>query len=245
MRVTMAGAGNAFGDGGLLQSCVHVQPAGADGALLIDCGASALSGLKRLGLDPGDVAVVAVSHLHGDHFGGLPYLILDGQFSRRLRPLHLVGPPGLGERLEQAMEVLFPGSTAVTRRFAVRVHEVAPGSRVEVEGCGVQAFEADHAAGAVALALRVEVGGRTIGYSGDSAWTDTLIEVADGADLFVCEAYTFDRPVRYHLHVPDLLARLGELRCGRLLLTHAGPQVLARRAELGLELAEDGMVVEL
>ncbi|MEU4229999.1 MBL fold metallo-hydrolase [Nonomuraea sp. NPDC026600] len=95
------------------------------------------------------------------------------------------------------------------------------------------------------LALRVGVAGRTIAYSGDGAWTDTLIDVADGADLFVCEAYTFDRAVPYHLHLPDLIANLDRLRCERLVLTHAGPQVLGRRADLAFELAEDGLVVEV
>ena len=39
-----------------------------------------------------------VSHLHGDHFGGLPFPILDGQFSRRPGPLAVVGPPGMAAR---------------------------------------------------------------------------------------------------------------------------------------------------
>jgi ribonuclease BN (tRNA processing enzyme) len=245
VRVTMVGTGNAFGDGGRMQTCLHIQVAGHDTAMLVDCGATALTGLKRLGLEPGDIAVIAISHLHGDHFGGLPFVILDGQFRRRVRPLHLVGPPGLTARLEQAMEVFFPGSSSVRRRFAVDVHELSPGSSIEVEGRAVHATEVDHQAGAPSFALRVTVEGRTIAYSGDSAWTDRLLDVADGADVFVCEAYTFDRPVRYHLHLPELIARLGRLRCRRVLLTHPGPQVLARRADLELELAEDGLVVEV
>jgi hypothetical protein len=72
---------------------------------------------------------------------------------------------------------------------------------------------------------------------------------AEGADLFVCEAYTFDRPVRHHLHLPELIEHLDRLRGTRVLLTHPGPQVLARRTELKvdleLELAEDGLVVEV
>lgn len=49
----------------------------------------------------------------------------------------------------------------------------------------------------------------------------------------------------YHLHLPDLIANLDRLRCERLVLTHAGPQVLGRRADLAFELAEDGLVVEV
>jgi ribonuclease BN (tRNA processing enzyme) len=259
VRVTVAGAGDAFGTGGRLQTCLHLRPMrprGRAGAVLVDCGATALTGLKGLGLEPCDVSVAAISHLHGDHFGGLPFLILDGQFRRRERPLHLVGPAGLADRLTHAMETLFPGSANVRRRFDVHVHELsADGDPVTVDtggggGAGavsVRGFGVDHEAGAPALGLRVTVAGRTVAYSGDTSWTDVLIDVADGADLFVCEAYTFDRPVRYHLHVPDLVARLDRIRCGRILLTHAGPQVLARRAELGaeLELADDGMIVEL
>ena len=96
--------------------------------MLLDCGATSLSALKRLGIDPGEIAAVFVSHLHGDHFGGLPFLILDGQFSRRTRPLAVVGPPGTATRLADTMECLFPGSSTAPRRFAVEVTELAPGT---------------------------------------------------------------------------------------------------------------------
>ncbi|XVQ10475.1 MBL fold metallo-hydrolase [Spirillospora sp. CA-255316] len=245
VTVSVIGAGDAFGSGGRLQTCLHVQPPDRDASLLIDCGATALTGLKRGGVEPNDVSVVAISHLHGDHFGGLPFLILDGQFRRRVRPLHLVGPPGLAERLERAMEVFFPGSTSVTRRFPVQLHELPPGSTASVDGHHIQAFGVDHQAGAPALALRVAIAAKTIAYSGDTAWTDTLVDVADGADLLICEAYTMERAVPYHLHLPDLIANRDRLRCARLLLTHAGPQVLARRADLEIQLADDGSVIEI
>ena len=67
-----------------------------------------------------------VSHLHGDHFGGLPFLILDAQFAGRTAPLVVAGPPGTGQRLTEAMECLFPGSSRVRRRFAVEVTELRP-----------------------------------------------------------------------------------------------------------------------
>jgi ribonuclease BN (tRNA processing enzyme) len=245
VRVTVAGSGDAFGSGGRLQACLHLQPLDQGQAVLLDCGASALAGLKRYGLEPDEVTVVAVSHLHGDHFGGLPYLLLDGQFRHRYRPLHLVGPPGIRQRLEQAMEVLFPGSGGVRRHFATYVHELPPGGMLEVERVTVQAVGVEHASGAAALGLRLRLAGRVVAYSGDTAWTDSLIELADGADLFVCEAYTASRRVRYHLDLPTLRANLQRLRCGRLLLIHPGPEVLEQRDQLELELADDGTVIEL
>ncbi|HEY7485693.1 MAG TPA: MBL fold metallo-hydrolase [Streptosporangiaceae bacterium] len=246
VRLTVAGSGDAFGTGGRLQTCLHLQARGRPDAVLIDCGATALTGLKRLGLEPNEVSVVAISHLHGDHFGGLPFLVLDGQFRRRTRALHVIGPVGLADRLTQAMETFFPGSATADRRFAVHVHELdVAGDPVEIDGVAVRGFAVDHAAGAPALGLRVTVAGRTIAYSGDTSWTDALVKVADAADLFVCEAYTLDRAFRYHLHVPDLLANRDRLRCRRLLLTHAGPQVLERRADIAFELADDGTVIDL
>ena len=83
---------------------------------LIDCGTSSLIAMRRFGVDPNSVRTVFVSHLHGDHFGGLPFLMLDAQlYGRRSVPLTLVGPPGFRERLVQAMELFFPGSSKIER----------------------------------------------------------------------------------------------------------------------------------
>src|ERR1700727_678830 len=136
LTVTFAGSGDAFGSRGVYQACIPLRPAGGS-PVLLDCGATSLSALKRLGLDPGEVATVFVSHLHGDHFGGLPFLILDGQFSHRSRPLAVVGPPGTARRLADTMECLFPGSSAVPRRFGVEVTELTPGTAATVDGTAV------------------------------------------------------------------------------------------------------------
>ena len=147
----------------------------------MDCGSTSLTALTARGLDPGEIGTVFVSHLHGDHFGGLPYLVLDGQFRGRTRPLNVAGPPGTAARLRQAMEVLFPGSADVARRFRVGVTELVPGGRTTVGGVDVSSFEVSHPSGAPPLALRLTVDGQVIAYTGDTAWTDALPAVADGA----------------------------------------------------------------
>ena len=86
MKLTIVGSGDAFGSGGRLNTCFFLETAKA--ALLIDCGASALPALKGQGIEPNRIDAIILSHLHGDHFGGLPFLLLDGQFlSRREKPL--------------------------------------------------------------------------------------------------------------------------------------------------------------
>src|ERR671919_2903830 len=122
MQVRFVGSGDAFGSGGRWQTCIQLAASGQ--TLLVDCGATSLVALKAQRIDPSTIDAVVVTHLHGDHFGGLPFLILDGQFSRRSRPLVVAGPPGLAERLTLTMEALYPGSSTVERRFGVEVIEL-------------------------------------------------------------------------------------------------------------------------
>jgi ribonuclease BN (tRNA processing enzyme) len=243
VTVQVVGAGDAFGNGGRFQACVSVRA--PEGHALLDCGATSLVAMKRLAIDPGTVDVVLVTHLHGDHFGGLPFLILDGQFSRRSRPLVVAGPPGLAERLPRTMEALYPGSSTVQRRFAVEIVELPARVETPVGPFRATAYPVDHASGAPAYALRLLAGGATIACSGDTAWTDSLLEAANGADLFVCEAYTYERAVRYHLPYAAIREHRDRLGCRRLLLTHPSPDLLAHRADLADDLAEDGQIVTL
>ena len=179
VALRFVGSGDAFGTGGRFQTCLHVS--GADAAVLIDCGTSSLISMKRDGVDPGEVGAVLLSHLHGDHFGGVPFLILDAQFSRRTRPLVIAGPPGVRARVETAMEAFFPGSTSISRKFSVEFIELVEGQAMRVGPATVTAFPVVHASGAPPAALRVEYGGRIITYSGDTEWTETLVDAARGA----------------------------------------------------------------
>lgn len=245
VTVTFAGSGDAFGSGGRHQACIHLRARDGTDPVLADCGATSLTALRRLGLDPGDIAAVFVSHLHGDHFGGLPFLILDAQFTHRAKPLAVAGPPGLDGRLAETMECLFPGSSAVPRRFRLEVTELQPAAAATVAGVQVTAWEVDHPSGAPALALRLGLGGRVIAYTGDTAWTDVLLEAADGADLLIAEAYRMDQDIPYHLRHADLAARRHLLASRRIVLTHLGPDVLGRPDQVLFETARDGLVLDI
>jgi ribonuclease BN (tRNA processing enzyme) len=244
LTVTFAGSGDAFGSGGRYQACIHLRPEHGS-PVLLDCGATSLPALKRLGLNPGEIAAVFVSHLHGDHFGGIPFLILDGQFSRRTAPLAVVGPPGTAQRLADTMECLFPGSAATARRFDVDVTELAPGTSAAVCGTTARAWGADHPSGAPALILRLDLAGKTIAYTGDTAWTPSIADAAAHADLLIAEGYYRDKNIPYHLRLADLDAHRDRLTAQRVIITHMSADVLGDDHAKSFDQARDGLIIDL
>lgn len=243
MQLTFLGSGDAFSSGGRFQACLHL--AGAAEPLLVDCGATTLVALKRAEIDPSSLGFVALSHLHGDHFAGLPWLILDGQFSKRTRPLRIAGPPGVGERVNRTFEALYPGATSVERAFETAYGEFSERTPYELGPARITPFGVRHSSGAPSYALRIEYGGKVIAYSGDTEWTDTLIDVADGADLFVCECNFYDLKAPGHLNYVALAENRPRINCARLVITHMSEQMLGHSTEVDLEMAADGASVSL
>jgi ribonuclease BN (tRNA processing enzyme) len=243
VRVRLLGSGDAFGSGGRLQTCILVESNGD--SCLLDCGASSLIALKRADIDPNGIGAILITHLHGDHFGGLPFFILDRQFSGCRDRLRIAGPPGLQARLIEAMEIFFPGSSAAQRRFEIQCQELPEGVPASVGPFLVTPYEALHACGAPAYALRVEIDGRVVAYSGDTAWTERLVTAASGADLFVCESSFYDRQVPFHLDYATLMEHRSELDCRRLVLTHMSSEMLSHLPDLEVETAHDGLEIIL
>jgi len=244
MRLQFVGCGDAFGSGGRQNTCFHVT--GPSANFLIDCGATALPALTRLGIARNDIELILITHFHGDHFAGLPFFLLDAQFSRRTRPLVIAGPEGIETRLAQVMEALFEHSSKTKQRFDLSVVALMPEERRAFGAIHVTPYPVVHGeSGGPFLAYRIEADDRIIAYSADTEWTETLVPLARDADLFIAEAYTYDRPVKNHLSLASLEARLADIRPKRLILTHMGDDMLERLETLGHVAAHDGMTVEL
>jgi ribonuclease BN (tRNA processing enzyme) len=244
MQLRFVGCGDALGSGGRFNTCFHVT--GNSVNFLIDCGASSLPALKRLGIARVAIDLVLITHFHGDHFAGLPFLLLDAQFTRRSRPLVIAGPHGIEAKLANLMEALFEHSSKTKQRFDLSVVALEPEQSRTFGEVKVTPYPVVHGeSGGPFLAYRIEAEGRVIVYSADTEWTDTLIPAARGADLFIAEAYYYDKIVKNHLSLKTLEAHLPEINAKRLVLTHMSDDMLARLGELPYTAAYDGMIVEL
>lgn len=244
VAIRCVGTGDAFGSGGRLNSCYHLAATGEQ--LLLDCGCSVLIGLQQCGLSAAEIDTVVVSHLHGDHFGGIPFLLLEAKYvSRRQRPLTLIGPPGLQRQVEAALEALYPGIIADGLEFPLVYRQLDLEKPLLQGSFQISCCQVKHGGSPDVYALRVAVAGKTICFSGDTEWTDNLVALADGSDLLIAECLAYAQPVPSHLDYQTLLQQRERLNCRKLVLTHAGPEVLARKAELELELVSDGDLLEL
>jgi ribonuclease BN (tRNA processing enzyme) len=244
MQLQIVGCGDALGSGGRLNTCFHVT--GARVNFLIDCGASSLPALKRLAIARDAIDLILITHFHGDHFGGLPFLLLDAQFTRRTRPLVVAGPEGIETRLTQVMEALFEHSSKTKQRFDLSVVALKPEETQAFGAAKVTPFPVVHGlSGGPFLAYRVEAEGRVIAYSADTEWTETLIPAARDADLFIAEAYYYDKVVKNHLNLKTLESHLAEIKPKRLILTHMSDDMLERLETLDYTAASDGMIVEV
>jgi len=245
MRLQFLGSGDAFGSGGRFNTCFHLERP-RHGNVLIDCGASSLVAIRKWGVDPNGISTVLVSHLHGDHFAGLPFFLLDAQFARRTRPLVIAGPEGIETKLPQAMEVMFEHSSKTQQKFEFSVLTLKPEQTHRLGAVKVTPYAVVHgASGGPFQGYRIEAEGRVIAYTADTEWTETLVPLGRGADLFIAEAYTFEKDVRNHLSLKALEAHLAEIAPKRLILTHMSDDMLSRLDGLAHESAQDGMIVEV
>jgi ribonuclease BN (tRNA processing enzyme) len=242
VAIRFLGTGNAFSDGGRSHACIHLEAPGA--SLLLDCGGSSLPAIKRA-MDPTTLQAIAISHLHGDHFGGIPYLLMEQYFTGRTAPLAIGGPRELQQRATRAGEALyvdFFGKTSLDYDVSFVTLRETP---VPLGGAEVSAHPVKHVAESDPHGLRVRIDGKLIAYSGDARWSDELVTVAKGADLFICESTNFATSDPAHLCYRELIADRAKLDCGRIILTHLGQEAIAHLAEMELETAEDGMLVNL
>jgi ribonuclease BN (tRNA processing enzyme) len=239
------GAGDAFASKGRFQAGYVISGAGHH--ILMDAGPTLLSSMKRVGLSTGDLDLVLISHLHGDHFSGLPFLILEYMYETpRSRPLILAGPPLLEERTWTLFRTMFPETDPADVARQLQFMVLEPGRSRQLDASlQVHSIRTPHMVNHLSLGFRIELGSKTIAFSGDTGWTEDLIPLSAGADLFLCECTYYDQPaLDFHISYTQFMSQRARFDPRHLVLTHIGREVLERESQIALEMANDGMVIE-
>jgi len=243
MKLHILGCGDAFGSGGRQQSSYLIDA--ADRLVLLDCGPTALLALKRAGFSPQSLDAILISHLHGDHFGGVPFFIIDYLYRQQRRePLLIAGPAGTESRVRQLFDLMY-GGTSAQSELPLEFQILHPEQPAQIAGFEVFPFRVPHQSQLISLGLKIGYRGKQLLFSGDSLWTECFIEYARGVDLFLCECSFYREQSGMHVNYQALQADFQRLQCRRLVLTHLGEEMLARRQELAVPIAEDGMILEL
>ena len=257
MKVTCVGSADAFHGAGRGHTCWLIDD--EHGAAMVDFGATALAGLRRLGRDPAqELDAVHFTHLHGDHIAGWPFLVLDAQHrARRSRPLLVTGPPGTRDRLQALWAACYADTAARSLGFSIDYRELLPGTEAVLAGRTVRVFRAQHMRPPhVALSLRIG----PVAFTGDTGAHGGLSELAQGAALLCAECTDLelrapaDEAERRHLSWAELRTLLPALGVGRVLLAHlsaearAAGSAIEREAsalDLDLRICDDGTAVDV
>ena len=243
MHLTIIGCGDAFGTGGRLQSAYLLDI--GQRKVLLDCGATTQIGFNRIGFNANEIDTVLISHLHGDHYAGLVWMLLSALYvTKRRVPLRVVGPPTIEARFTAMVEALFPDLSKTKRAFDLEFVEISVAKPYVDTDLNVTAFEVSHPSGAPSHALRITAAGRTLAFSGDTEWVDALVPCAADADLFLVECCAVDRPMKFHLNWRTIEQRLPQLSAKRIMLTHMNADMLGFAPSLKSDrilVAEDGL----
>lgn len=217
------GTGNAFAPGGLCWNGFLV-----DARFLFEAPPQALQSLNRLGVDANDLDAVILSHHHGDHFLGLPFLLLHWKYFGRARPATIVGPPGTRDLATGIARTVYPGVFDI--HYELRWVELADGESVQLGDLELQALAVRHDTRlSLNLGYVARLGGRTFAYTGDTGFCDALLVMAKAAEVLVSECSSFADPVPIHLNLRDDIPRLRDAMApnAQLLLTHLSPALAA------------------
>ena len=254
VRVTVVGCSGSYPGPDSPASCYLVQAADPvepdrTWSLVLDLGNGALGALQRY-VDPLAVDAVLLSHLHADHCVDMTsYYVLRKYHPSGQQPrIPVWGPKGTARRLARAYDL--PRKPGMREEFKFRNFD----EPFEVGPFRVVPAPVDHPV--PAWAMRVEAYGKVVAYSGDTGPTPNLLDIASGADLFLCEAsflHGDDNPPSLHLTGVEAGETATKAGVERLIVTHVPPwhdagKLLAEAAsafDRSCELAEAGAVYEL
>jgi ribonuclease BN (tRNA processing enzyme) len=148
------------------------------------------------------------------------------------------------EWIFQAMGIFFPGSSRVNRKFPLEIIEFKERYTEVIRNVATTPYPNLHH-GDSSFSLRIECDGKVIAYSSDTEWTETLCDEAADADIFIAEAYFYDKKIKGHMDYLTLIHNYPNTLAKRLILIHMSSDMLATAEKIECEYAEDGLNVKI
>ena len=241
MKLMILGCGDAFGSGGRYNTSLMLEH--GNRRILVDCGASTLMRLKQLGILVTTIDTIVITHFHGDHYGGIPFLVLSNHIEyQRTTPLTIIGPPGVKKMVFALQEALYPGTSGVLEGLDVTFVEYKDKHWTISNELEVYARPVTHAVPSNPHGVKIRWSDKVFSFSGDTEWNDSLIDLADGSDIFVIECNNLEEDSPGHLSYQRIIERKALFNTKRLLLTHMGLEVI-NQGSLELERLFDGQEI--
>ncbi len=243
-EVIFVGTSDAFGAAGRRQTAILVRT--THGSVLLDCGPTTNTGLADLGIPRDEVDGIIVSHFHGDHFGGIPLLLLGARYEDdRTKPIRIAGPRGIQQRVDTLATAMAHRVDVEHWSYPILYTELEAGVETTVGPVRVRPFPVHHNDDVNPHGLIIEAEGKRIAFSGDTGWFDELPERVRGVDLFICECNFFDRDYAFHLNYRTLSAHRDRFDCKRMIITHLSEEMAGLRGRCDFETADDGLRIKL
>ncbi len=242
--LTFLGTGNYLAPPGRYWNSFLVEA--EDLTVLVEPSPTALPNLRRAGSGVDDLDVVMISHFHPDHTFGWPFLLLELAESQRSEPLVVAGPPGVEAFLSEMMRLGSVAGIEVEARGhpGLAFVEADPSSTRQSAGpLGFSAIEVEHVPELSCFGYLLELGGHTLGYTGDVHPCPGLDELAGRADTLVVEC-AGAHASRSHMDVASLRSLAERFPSCRMVATHLGDDVEAAMLP-GVEVPDDFSRLEL
>ena len=229
MEVIFLGVGEAIDEHQPNTSLLVLAGSGATKTqVLLDCGFTGAHAFFRFSPSPLDLDAVWISHFHGDHFLGLPLLLLSFWEDGRKKPLTFVGQTGVEEKVRSAIDLAYPGLHTKIQ-YPLEFIEVAAGKDLSL--CGMKWAFAENEHSRPCLALRLDHEKKSVFYSGEGRPTEKTLILAKNCDLIVHEAYMLDTLIRGHGTLDGCLDFARKTHAKALALVHMNRDVRRDRAE--------------
>ncbi|NUM34214.1 MAG: MBL fold metallo-hydrolase [Candidatus Brocadiae bacterium] len=241
LRLLFLGTGDYANTGARANQSIWIQS--QDTNVLLECGPTTLLRMQQERLNPNELQAVLITHFHGDHFVGIVFLDLALTLDwNRQKSIVYAGPRGLQNHFEQTYKVCY-GDFYPNYQFPRNFEEYSPKQTYNLEGMQIFPIPMKHKK--ESLGYRIQTQGKTIAFTGDTAWNDDMINLSKDADLLITECVDYQKTSKNHLSYQELKEHSALLGAKKIVLTHVGKDVLENRSSIQWDIMDDGKEILL